>query len=102
MHAGEEATGKVDLSIFSAKVKVVMKPEPSDELVRCMKKTPPPELEYSLIYVGHLYYSHFRKLIDCFTKTGQEHNQSSGSCSHDDQLLECASVFHGLRADLSG
>lgn len=50
----DATTEEVDLSMFTAKVNVTMNKESSDELVRCMKKAPPADLEYSLIYVRHL------------------------------------------------
>lgn len=64
MHAACETTENVDLSMFTAKANVTVKKEISDELVRCMKKVPPSELEYSLIYVGHFNRTYFQKPTD--------------------------------------
>ena len=51
---GYETTESVTFSMFTAKVKATMSEKCSHELVRCMKKPLPTELEYSLIYVSHL------------------------------------------------
>ncbi|KAG6369267.1 hypothetical protein JVT61DRAFT_15512 [Boletus reticuloceps] len=80
-------TEMVELSIFAARVNITPDKEFHDELVRCMKKAPPPDLEYSLIYTG---------------KDEDGYDQNSGRHSHGDQSHEAASIFQGLRADLNG
>ncbi|KAF8553535.1 hypothetical protein OG21DRAFT_1485363 [Imleria badia] len=82
----DATTEKVDLSMFTAKADVTMNEESSDELVRCMKKAPPAELEYSLIYTGK----------DEEKCDGGSESHSQGNRSHDG-----TSIFQGLRADLN-
>ena len=48
----ETVKSRVDLTVFSAEVDVTVDAKLSGELHRCMKKMPPSQLKYSLIYVG--------------------------------------------------
>jgi hypothetical protein len=54
----------VDLTVFTAEVKVALDNKLSAEFLRSTKKRAPSRLTYNLIYVGTLHYSSFRKLID--------------------------------------
>ncbi|KAF8415909.1 hypothetical protein L210DRAFT_876000, partial [Boletus edulis BED1] len=82
-------TEMVELSMFTARVNITPDKEFHDELVRCMKKALPPDLEYSLIYTG---------------KDEDRYDQNSVHHSQGDQSHEAASIsiFQGLRADLNG
>ena len=44
---------KADLTVFTATVDVSVGEKLLKELNRCTRKNPPPDLKYSLIYVGN-------------------------------------------------
>ena len=96
MLEGYETTESVTLSLFTAKIKATMKEERSRELVRCMKKPLPTELEYSLIYVSHLDHWYLQNRLIGAAKTGREHDQSRGSRSQEKRPDGHASVLQGL------
>ncbi|KIJ65764.1 hypothetical protein HYDPIDRAFT_186930 [Hydnomerulius pinastri MD-312] len=75
---------KVDLAVFTAEVDVTVDEKISGELERCMKKKPPSQLKYSLIYTGK----------DEYDRSSVEQQRN--------HHLEGASIFRGLRADLKG
>ncbi|KIJ58355.1 hypothetical protein HYDPIDRAFT_119620 [Hydnomerulius pinastri MD-312] len=72
---------KVDLTVFTAEVKVTVDEKLSKELNRCTKKNPPSRLKYSLIYT--------------------EKDKYDQSCINEQKHPpEFPSAFRGLRADL--
>ncbi|KAF8549066.1 hypothetical protein OG21DRAFT_1500623 [Imleria badia] len=73
----------VDLTVFTAEVKVELNNKISTELLRCTKKQAPSRLTYNLIYTGKDEYD--RSVADQTDHTGI-----------------CDSIFQGLRADLNG
>ncbi|KAG9313683.1 hypothetical protein JVU11DRAFT_6029 [Chiua virens] len=87
VHGRSKNTERVELSMFTAQVKVGVDKESSEELFRCMKKVPPSKLDYSLIYAG---------------KDEHGHDHTSGIRSQDNRPHESNSIFQGLRADLNG
>jgi len=73
----------VDLTVFTAEVKVELDNELSAGLLRSTKKQPPSQLTYSLIYTGK----------DEYDRCVADQNDQTGMCG---------SMFQGLRADLNG
>lgn len=93
---------RVNLTVFSAEVDVTVDEKLSGELHRCMKKKPPSQLKYSLIYVGCCISN---RTLQCpligNAKTGKDEydhcSEAQRNCHPEGE-----SILQGLRADLEG
>ena len=97
----ETVKSRVDLTVFSAEVDVTVDEKLSGELHRCMKKKPPSQLKYSLIYVG----CYTNRTLQCpligDAKTGKDEYDRSSE-EQRNSYPEGESLLQGLRADLEG
>ena len=97
----ETVKSRADLTVFSAEVDVTVDEKLSGELHRCMKKKPPSQLKYSLIYVGRCTNRTLQCPLIGDAKTGKDEYDRSSEEQRNCHS-EGESILQGLHADLEG